>query len=57
MNALDVKIDSMVKNFAVNDSNISYTELSHSINEMLRVMSRAHVIGFLKYAESVKAGA
>jgi hypothetical protein len=57
MNSLDKKIDSMVKHFSTNYSDISYNDLSQSINEMLRVMSRAHVIGFLKYAESVKAGA
>lgn len=57
MNALDIKIDSMVRQFSIKYSDISYSELSHSVNEMLRVMSRAHVIGFLKYAESQKAGA
>lgn len=57
MNALDIKIDSMVKHFSINYSDISYGELSHSVNQMLRVMSRAHVISFLKYAESLKVGA
>lgn len=55
-NALDAKIDSMVKRFATDYSDISYNQLSHSVNEMLRVMSRAHVIKFLKYAESLKVG-
>lgn len=57
MNALDIKIDSMVQQFSINYSDISYDDLRHSVNEMLRVMSRAHVIGFLKYAGSLKAGA
>jgi hypothetical protein len=56
MNALDTKIDSMVKRFATDYSDISYNELNYSVNQMLRVMSRAHVIKFLKYAESLKAG-
>ena len=57
MNSLDIKIDSMVQQFSINYSDISYGDLRHSVNEMLRVMSRAHVISFLKYAGSLKAGA
>ena len=57
MNALDTKIDSMIQQFSINYSDINYGELRHSADEMLRVMSRAHVIKFLKYAESLKAGA
>lgn len=57
MNSLDIKIDSMVRQFAVNNTDINYNELRYSADELLRVMSRAHVIAFLKYALSMKAGA
>ena len=51
MNALDMKIDLMIEQFAKNNSKIQYSELRHSANELLRVMSRAQVISFLKYAQ------
>jgi hypothetical protein len=57
MNALDIKIDSMVQQFSTTYSDINYRELRNSADELLKVMSRAHVIKFLKYAESLKAGA
>lgn len=53
MNTLDIKIDSMVRGFAQRNPKIQYGELRHSANEMLRVMSRAQVIAFLKYAQTV----
>jgi hypothetical protein len=48
MNALDLKIDSMIKDHP------RYDELKISVLELLRVMSRAHVISFLKYAKSLE---
>jgi hypothetical protein len=52
MNALDLKIDLMIKNHQ------RYDELQISVLQLLRVMSRAQVISFLKYAKSLeKAGA
>lgn len=51
MNALDIKIDAMVHQFADNNPKIQYGELRHSANELLRVMTRAQVISFLKYAQ------
>jgi hypothetical protein len=51
MNALDRKIDSMIQDYP------RYDELQFAVSEMLRVMSRAHVIKFLKYCKSLeKAG-
>jgi hypothetical protein len=50
MNALDMKIDSMIKNHE------RYNELQLAVKQLLRVMSRASVISFLKYAESLNAG-
>jgi hypothetical protein len=50
MNALDIKIDSMIKNHE------RYNELQSAVKQLLRVMNRASVISFLKYAESLNAG-
>ena len=52
MNALDRKIDLMIQDHP------RYDELQVSVLQLLKVMSRAHVISFLKYAKSQeKAGA
>lgn len=52
MNALDRKIDSMISNYP------RYSELQVCVSEMLTVMTRANVISFLKYCESLeKVGA
>lgn len=52
MNALDLKIDSMIKDYP------RYDELQVCVSEMLKVMTRAHIISFLKYCKSLeKAGA
>lgn len=48
MNSLDKKIDSMIVGLE------SYADLRIAVSNLLRVMSRAEVISFLKYAESVK---
>ena len=50
MNALDKKIDSMIA------SHERYGELQIAVSELLKVMTRAHVISFLKYANSLKGG-
>ena len=50
MNALDIKIDSMIRDHE------RYGELKVAVSEMLRVMSRSAVISFLKYAEQVTGG-
>ena len=51
MNSLDLKIDSMIKDHE------RYNDLQVAVSEMLKVMTRSHVISFLKYAESLKVGA
>ena len=48
MNALDTKINQMIVNHE------RYPELQIAVSELLKVMTRAHVISFLKYAESLK---
>jgi hypothetical protein len=48
MNSLDRKIDSMI----VGEER--YADLQIAVCNLLQVMSRAHVISFLKYAESMK---
>lgn len=50
MNALDIKIDSMIRDHE------RYGELKVAVSELLRVMSRAAVISFLKYADSINGG-
>jgi len=47
MNKLDMKIDSMIANHE------RYNELQLAVSELLKVMTRAHVIAFLKYADSL----
>jgi hypothetical protein len=52
MNALDLKIDSMIKDHP------QYTEIKASIDALVKVSHRAGAIKFLKYCDSlVKAGA
>jgi hypothetical protein len=53
MNKLDQKIEDMIRQYPESD----YDALRSSINQLLRVMSRAHVISFLKYADSLKKAA
>ena len=48
MNALDRKIDSMIQDHP------RYDELQVAVSELLRVMTRSHVISFLKYAKSLE---
>jgi hypothetical protein len=48
MNALDRKIDLMIQNYP------RYSELQVCVTQLLTVMSRAHVISFLKYAKSLE---
>lgn len=50
MNKLDHKIEAMLRQYP----ELDYDQLHFSVNQLLRVMSRAHVISFLKYAESLK---
>ena len=50
MNKLDHKIEAMLRQYP----ELDYDQLRFSVNQLLRVMSRAHVISFLKYAESLK---
>ena len=50
MNKLDQKIEDMICQYPESD----YDALRFSINQLLRVMSRASVISFLKYADSLK---
>ena len=52
MNALDLKIDSMIKNHP------QYAEIKVSIDALVKVSHRAGAIKFLKYCDSLaKAGA
>ena len=51
MNKLDKKIDDMIRQYP------EYAELRVAADQLLRVMSRAHVITFLKYADSLKQAA
>jgi hypothetical protein len=47
MNALDRKIDSMIKEYD------QYEQLKYCVSELLRVMTRSGVISFLKYADNL----
>ena len=52
MNALDLKIDSMIKNHP------QYAEIKVSIDALVKVSHRAGAIKFLKYCDSLaKSGA
>lgn len=51
MNALDRKIDSMIKDLP------EYESLKVSFDSFVKVSNRAAAIKFLKYAESLKMGA
>ncbi len=48
MNALDIKIDSIIKKYP------EYEQLKTSMTALVEVTNRASAIKFLKYAESLK---